>query len=77
MKNFFKRDVHPPYTPEWLNRVKVKMRSIDQQIVPIMVFSAPHCKLNKRGNAHYRHTAFIKNLMRQAASYFVTPSPQI
>ena len=35
-----------------------------------------HCELNRRVNVHYRHTAFKKNSMTQAASYLVVPSLQ-
>ena len=71
------------------NNVNVKITSIGQQIVSIMAqklfdylklkncLKASHRQLNRGANAHYRHTAFIKNSMTQALSYFVAPSSQI
>ena len=74
-----------PCTLEWLNRVNVKITSIVQQIVPIIVqklfdhlklencFKVSYFELNRPVSAHYRHTALIKNSMTQAVSYFVAP----
>ena len=69
--------MHPPYILEYFNRANVKITSTAQQIITNTVFSTSHCELNRKVNAHYRYIAFIRNLVMQAISYFMEPTPQI